>query len=367
MGPFSLDDPKDYSVDVRISDGGRPIQASVTKLAIKVGSAAAWSKKTHENSGRWAQRLWPHTHIKHFWRSKPEMKSSLFLLVVMSVRCRADSHAVQSRSSEDGSERPCPGGHPALHLDHTRWDFCFGLFLFGFDGDLFFKAETVSFSFSRSKKTSVEHRRPLFAPPRQSSSCDSASVLKLLSSKTEDLFLLNLLWICSSRCLLREIKYFGCSRGWERLSVESKRHKRLKSETKKERKKGEILGCGSSKQINSLSVWAWGEAGDEPQPSLPHLNLPTSTKDVWTLLSASLFLPICWSKLNINLRGQLGKLVHMVCFICCDALRRKERGKKGRLGWEFRLCFCSFLKVRLMSRCRVSVNVEHHQQVFCRA
>lgn len=35
MGPFSLDDPKDYSVDVRISDGGRPIQASVTKLAIK--------------------------------------------------------------------------------------------------------------------------------------------------------------------------------------------------------------------------------------------------------------------------------------------------------------------------------------------
>lgn len=36
MGPFSLDDPKDYSVDVRISDGGRPIQSSVTTLAIKV-------------------------------------------------------------------------------------------------------------------------------------------------------------------------------------------------------------------------------------------------------------------------------------------------------------------------------------------
>lgn len=35
-GPFSLDDPKDYSVDVRISDGGRPIQTSITKLAIKV-------------------------------------------------------------------------------------------------------------------------------------------------------------------------------------------------------------------------------------------------------------------------------------------------------------------------------------------
>ncbi|XP_030297998.1 cadherin-5 [Sparus aurata] len=35
MGPFSLDDPKDYSVDVRIDDGGRPAQTSITKLAIK--------------------------------------------------------------------------------------------------------------------------------------------------------------------------------------------------------------------------------------------------------------------------------------------------------------------------------------------
>ncbi|KAM9847979.1 cadherin-5 [Aulostomus maculatus] len=36
QGPFSLDDPRDYSVDVSISDGGRPVQTSVTKLAIKV-------------------------------------------------------------------------------------------------------------------------------------------------------------------------------------------------------------------------------------------------------------------------------------------------------------------------------------------
>lgn len=36
MGPFSLDDPKDYSVDVRISDGGRPTQTSITTLAIEV-------------------------------------------------------------------------------------------------------------------------------------------------------------------------------------------------------------------------------------------------------------------------------------------------------------------------------------------
>ncbi|XP_075960279.1 cadherin-5 [Anarhichas minor] len=35
QGPFSLDDPKDYSVDVRISDGGQLVQTSITKLAIK--------------------------------------------------------------------------------------------------------------------------------------------------------------------------------------------------------------------------------------------------------------------------------------------------------------------------------------------
>ncbi|XP_060943255.1 cadherin-5 [Limanda limanda] len=35
QGPFSLDDPKDYNVDVRLSDGGRPIQTSITTLAIK--------------------------------------------------------------------------------------------------------------------------------------------------------------------------------------------------------------------------------------------------------------------------------------------------------------------------------------------
>lgn len=35
QGPFSLDDPKDYSVEVLIGDGGEPIQISKTKLAIK--------------------------------------------------------------------------------------------------------------------------------------------------------------------------------------------------------------------------------------------------------------------------------------------------------------------------------------------
>lgn len=35
QGPFSLDDSNDYSVAVRVGDGGRPLQTSVTHLAIK--------------------------------------------------------------------------------------------------------------------------------------------------------------------------------------------------------------------------------------------------------------------------------------------------------------------------------------------
>lgn len=36
QGPFSMDDPKDYSVDVRIRDGGKPILTSITKLRIRM-------------------------------------------------------------------------------------------------------------------------------------------------------------------------------------------------------------------------------------------------------------------------------------------------------------------------------------------
>lgn len=38
-GPFSLDDPKDHSVDVLISDGGQPVLTSITTLSIKVIAA----------------------------------------------------------------------------------------------------------------------------------------------------------------------------------------------------------------------------------------------------------------------------------------------------------------------------------------
>lgn len=47
MGPFSLDDPKDYSVDVRVSDGGRPVQTSITKVAIEVCCVGTRKLTTH--------------------------------------------------------------------------------------------------------------------------------------------------------------------------------------------------------------------------------------------------------------------------------------------------------------------------------
>ena len=120
MGPFSVDDPKDYSVDVRIGDGGRPIQTSVTKLAIKV-----WSATPFRASG--LEAATPHTHGT---LPKVQTKSKdFFFLVVVSVRCPTDPHAVQSRRPEDGGERPRPRRHPALHLDHTWWD-SFFFFLF---------------------------------------------------------------------------------------------------------------------------------------------------------------------------------------------------------------------------------------------
>lgn len=84
---------------------------------------------------------------------------------------------------------------------------------------------------------------------------------------------------------------------------------------------GEIGGSGSSKQINSLSVRASGERL-EMNHSLHSRTwiypLLIRTYGLWFL--HHYFYPSVNQKLNINLRGQLGNLVHMVCFICCDAL-----------------------------------------------
>lgn len=100
----------------------------------------------------------------------------------------------------------------------------FSFFLFLFAG-LLSKVETVSL-FWKSKRNNkcCPPTGPVFAQPRQSSSRRSASVLKLLSSEKEDLFLLNLC-ICSNRCLLRKIKSLNAAED-ERVSVERKHQKK---------------------------------------------------------------------------------------------------------------------------------------------
>lgn len=36
QGPFSLDDPKNYKVDIRVSDGGHPSKSSVSTVSVGV-------------------------------------------------------------------------------------------------------------------------------------------------------------------------------------------------------------------------------------------------------------------------------------------------------------------------------------------
>lgn len=70
--------------------------------------------------------------------------------------------------------------------------------------------------------------------------------------------------------------------------------KAKKKRLKVRNKAGENLGFWKQ-QTNKLPARLCfrREPRDEVQPSLPHLILPASNKDVWTLVSASLFLPIC--------------------------------------------------------------------------
>lgn len=48
-GPFNLEDSSDYSVEVRISDGGQPLMSSVTKLQIKVLTCFALNERGMPN------------------------------------------------------------------------------------------------------------------------------------------------------------------------------------------------------------------------------------------------------------------------------------------------------------------------------
>ncbi|XP_019942681.1 cadherin-5 [Paralichthys olivaceus] len=55
QGPFSLDDPKDYNVVVRVSDGGRPVLTSITTVAIK--SCRCGARRNPEHCKASARRM----------------------------------------------------------------------------------------------------------------------------------------------------------------------------------------------------------------------------------------------------------------------------------------------------------------------
>ncbi|XP_017287281.1 cadherin-5 [Kryptolebias marmoratus] len=97
-GQFSLDDPKDHSVDVWISDGGRPNQTSVTKLAIKLCQCDARRNPGPCKAG--AQRMGVSVHALI-----AILLCILFILVivilsVMRKHCQKDSLANMKNSGE---------------------------------------------------------------------------------------------------------------------------------------------------------------------------------------------------------------------------------------------------------------------------
>ncbi|XP_035518944.1 cadherin-5 [Morone saxatilis] len=97
-GPFSLDDPKDYSVDVRISDGGRPIQTSVTKLAIKSCRCDARRSPTQCKAG--ARRMGVSVHALIAILLCILTILVIVILFVMRKRYQKDSLASMKNSGE---------------------------------------------------------------------------------------------------------------------------------------------------------------------------------------------------------------------------------------------------------------------------
>nr|XP_046257264.1 cadherin-5 [Scatophagus argus] len=98
MGPFSLDDPKDYSVDVRISDGGQPIQTSITKLAIKSCRCDVRRIPTHCKAG--ARRMGVSVHALIAILLCILTILVIVILFVMRKRYQKDSLASMKNSGE---------------------------------------------------------------------------------------------------------------------------------------------------------------------------------------------------------------------------------------------------------------------------
>lgn len=98
MGPFSLDDPKDYSVDVRITDGGQPPQTSITKLPIKSCRCDARRIPTYCKAG--ARRMGVSVHALIAILLCILTILVIVILFVMRKRYQKDSLASMKNSGE---------------------------------------------------------------------------------------------------------------------------------------------------------------------------------------------------------------------------------------------------------------------------
>ncbi|XP_044227926.1 cadherin-5 [Thunnus albacares] len=98
QGPFSLDDPRDYSVDVSISDGGQPVKTSVTKLAIKACRCDARRIPTHCKAV--AQRMGVSVHALIAILLCILTILVIVILFVMRKRYQKDSLASMKNSGE---------------------------------------------------------------------------------------------------------------------------------------------------------------------------------------------------------------------------------------------------------------------------
>ncbi|KAI3363439.1 hypothetical protein L3Q82_012053 [Scortum barcoo] len=98
QGPFSLDDPQDYSVDVRISDGGRPPMTSITTLAIKSCRCDARRAPTQCKAG--ARRMGVSVHALVAILLCILTILVIVILFVMRKRYQKDSRASMKNSGE---------------------------------------------------------------------------------------------------------------------------------------------------------------------------------------------------------------------------------------------------------------------------
>ncbi|KAF7662471.1 hypothetical protein LDENG_00233950 [Lucifuga dentata] len=98
QGSFSLDDPRDYSLEVGINDGGRPPKSSVTRLPIKVCRCDA--KRVHTQCKATALRMGVSVHALIAILLCILTILVIVILIVMRKRYQKDSLASMKNSGE---------------------------------------------------------------------------------------------------------------------------------------------------------------------------------------------------------------------------------------------------------------------------